>query len=95
MIRQRCLLTFKSVHYRLTAQEILSNLGILVEVVPVPPNIRTDCDKALELDCQHQPRVIKILSCYKVCIEKIIKVTNEKETLLERFREKSRSIALA
>lgn len=88
---QRCLLTFKSVHYRLTAQQILLDCRILVELVPVPPDIRTDCDKALELDCQDQSVVVKILKGRNIGIEKVIKIMEGKERLLERFRKNALS----
>ena len=89
---ERCLLTFKSVHYRLTAEQILQDCQILVEIVPVPQDIRTNCDKALEVDCEQQARVVEILNCQNIGIEKVIKI-NIQQRLLEKFRRNKDAVS--
>lgn len=62
---------------------------IPVELVPVPPDVRTNCDKALEMDCQHQSMAVKILEGRNVGIERVIQIASSNPGLLERVRNKN------
>jgi len=48
-------LVFNSTHHALTAEEVLEESGLEVDIVPVPADIRVDCGLAIEItECDRE-----------------------------------------
>ena len=62
----KCILRLPSVHQVMKAEKVLKEKGILVDLIPVPREISSDCGVALEFPEEAMREALKILEEHKM-----------------------------
>ncbi|MCK4377993.1 MAG: DUF3343 domain-containing protein [Deltaproteobacteria bacterium] len=55
-------LLFNSIHYVMKAEELLKDAGIIIDLVPVPREISSDCGMCIAFSEQDPQKVISLIS---------------------------------
>jgi len=55
-------LLFNSIHYVMKAEDLLKDAGIIIDLVPVPREISSDCGMCIAFSEQNQQRVVSLIS---------------------------------
>ena len=56
-----CAAVVETIHYVIKGEKILKQVGLRIDVIPVPREISSDCGMALEFSCQDRHRVEQLL----------------------------------
>ena len=71
MNRLSCIMILFSIHYVMKAENLLLAAGVVIDVIPVPRDISSDCGMAIEFSCGDLDRVQAILSGGGITIARI------------------------
>jgi hypothetical protein len=73
------IITFPKTHTMIKSEKILSEEGILVGPMPLPPELGDGCGFCLRIKDDYIERAIQVLSEKKIKIGSVYKVTGDKK----------------
>jgi len=76
MKQPSCVIILFSIHFVLKAEKLLLTDNVIIDVIPVPRDISSDCGMAIEFSCKELERVQNVLTGGGISIARIFRREN-------------------